>query len=214
MQNIIEKKEWTIQIVWGDLYPTSPSLYTIGFKYIGNRSPWRKIQKWTHVARILPRRISHVTLGLRGSRAWAKDLCFVLGQEPSHRACFHPIHLRLGVLIQKLESYQIDKMFTLGLRCTPCQINKHAEDDFDIWEGRPLNKFVKHLRVHEDPNRWARWWGGCGNQHYTKYDIWCMIVFSVVATLPCSTLIFNTLTISVRRYARRHVEIILLSFLI
>ena len=49
--------------------------------------------------------------------------------------------------------------------------------------------------------------------HYTKYSIQCLIVFSVVTTLPCSTLIFNSLTISARRYARRCVEILLLSML-
>ena len=35
-------------------------------------------------------------------------------------------------------------------------------------------------------------------QHYIKYDIQCLIVFSVVISLSCSTLIFYTLTISVR----------------
>ena len=34
--------------------------------------------------------------------------------------------------------------------------------------------------------------------HYTKYDIYCFIIFSVVTTLSCSTLIFNSLIISVR----------------
>ena len=33
---------------------------------------------------------------------------------------------------------------------------------------------------------------------YTKYDIWYLITFNVVTTLTCSTLIFNSLTISVR----------------
>ena len=36
----------------------------------------------------------------------------------------------------------------------------------------------------------------------------CLILFNVVNTLPCSTLIFNVLTISVRRYARRYVGIL------
>jgi hypothetical protein len=35
----------------------------------------------------------------------------------------------------------------------------------------------------------------CGN--YTKYDIQCLIVFSVVNTLSCSTLNFNSLIFSV-----------------
>jgi hypothetical protein len=30
--------------------------------------------------------------------------------------------------------------------------------------------------------------------HYTKYDIECLVIFSVVTTLSCSTLIFNLLT--------------------
>ena len=34
--------------------------------------------------------------------------------------------------------------------------------------------------------------------HYTKYDIKCLITFSVVTTLSCSTIIFNYLIISVR----------------
>ena len=34
--------------------------------------------------------------------------------------------------------------------------------------------------------------------HYTKSDIQCFIIFSVVTTLSCSTLIFNSLIISVR----------------
>jgi hypothetical protein len=29
--------------------------------------------------------------------------------------------------------------------------NQHAEDDINFWEGRQLNKFVKHLQIHEDP---------------------------------------------------------------
>ena len=33
---------------------------------------------------------------------------------------------------------------------------------------------------------------------YTKYDIWCLIIFSVVTTLWCSTLIFSSLIISDR----------------
>ena len=37
-----------------------------------------------------------------------------------------------------------------------------------------------------------------GQFHYTKQDIQCLIMFSVVTTLPFSTLIFNSLTISVR----------------
>jgi hypothetical protein len=32
--------------------------------------------------------------------------------------------------------------------------------------------------------------------NYTKQDILCLIMFNVVTTLPCSTLIFNSLTIS------------------
>ena len=39
--------------------------------------------------------------------------------------------------------------------------------------------------------------------HYTKYDIECLIICSVVTTLPCSTLIFNSFTSSVRRYVGR-----------
>jgi hypothetical protein len=34
--------------------------------------------------------------------------------------------------------------------------------------------------------------------HYTKYDVYCLIVFSVVTTLSCSTVNFNSLIISVR----------------
>jgi hypothetical protein len=37
-----------------------------------------------------------------------------------------------------------------------------------------------------------------GSRGYTKYDIWCLIVFSVVTTLSCSTLNFNSLIISLR----------------
>ena len=33
--------------------------------------------------------------------------------------------------------------------------------------------------------------------NYTKYNIYCSIIFNVVTTLPCSMLIFNSLTISV-----------------
>ena len=33
--------------------------------------------------------------------------------------------------------------------------------------------------------------------HYTKYDLLCLIIFSIVITLSCSTLIFNSLIISV-----------------
>ena len=44
--------------------------------------------------------------------------------------------------------------------------------------------------------------------HYTKYDMYCWIIFDVVTTLPRSTLIFNSSTISVRRYD----GILLLSF--
>ena len=51
------------------------------------------------------------------------------------------------------------------------------------------------------------------NDHYTKYDTQCLIIFSVVTTLLSSTLIFNSLTISVRRYARRCARILLLSLL-
>ena len=40
-------------------------------------------------------------------------------------------------------------------------------------------------------------------QDFTKCDIHCLILFGVVTTLPYSTLIFNFLIISVRRYARR-----------
>jgi hypothetical protein len=36
------------------------------------------------------------------------------------------------------------------------------------------------------------------SSHYTKYGIQCLIIFSVVTTLSCSTLIFNSLIISVR----------------
>jgi hypothetical protein len=28
--------------------------------------------------------------------------------------------------------------------------NQHAEDDINFWEGRQLNKFVKHSQIHED----------------------------------------------------------------
>ena len=38
--------------------------------------------------------------------------------------------------------------------------------------------------------------------YYTKYDIQCLIIFSVVTTLSCSTLILNSSIISVRhKYA-------------
>ena len=48
--------------------------------------------------------------------------------------------------------------------------------------------------------------------HYTKYNIYLLIIFNVVTTLPCSTLISYFLTISVRRYhARRCARILLLS---
>ena len=50
--------------------------------------------------------------------------------------------------------------------------------------------------------------------HYTKYDIWCLIIFSVVTTVPCSAVIFNSLIISVRRYARRCARVLLLTFLL
>jgi hypothetical protein len=29
--------------------------------------------------------------------------------------------------------------------------NQHVEDDINFWEGRQLNKFVKHLQIYEDP---------------------------------------------------------------
>ena len=45
--------------------------------------------------------------------------------------------------------------------------------------------------------------------YYTKYDIQCLIVFDVVTTLRCSTLLFNYLTISVKGYTRIYVGIIL-----
>lgn len=36
--------------------------------------------------------------------------------------------------------------------------------------------------------------------HYTKYDIYCWIIFNFVTILSCSILIFTSLIISVRRY--------------
>ena len=49
--------------------------------------------------------------------------------------------------------------------------------------------------------------------HYTKYDMLCLIIFSVVTTLFCSTLIINFLTISVRIQARRCDKFLLSSLL-
>ena len=36
------------------------------------------------------------------------------------------------------------------------------------------------------------------NYNYFRKDIQCLIIFNVVTALPCSTLIFNSLTVSVR----------------
>ena len=49
--------------------------------------------------------------------------------------------------------------------------------------------------------------------HYAKYNILRLITFNVVTALSCSTLILNSLTISVRRYARRCDGSLLLSLL-
>ena len=40
------KREWIIQKFWGDLYPTTPSLYTIRFTYIAIDLP-EENSKWT-----------------------------------------------------------------------------------------------------------------------------------------------------------------------
>ena len=60
------KRDWTLSKFWGDLYPTTPSLYTVGFTPIAIDLPKRKIQKWTPTTWILRRGISYVTLGLTG----------------------------------------------------------------------------------------------------------------------------------------------------
>jgi len=53
-----------------------------------------------------------------------------------------------------------------------------------------LNRYVWHLQYKGTCTRWLL---TC----YTKYDIYYLIIFSVVATLSCSTLIINSLIISV-----------------
>ena len=65
-QKLLEKKRMdsSRNFRWCISYYTLP-LY--GWIYIySHQSPQRKIQKWTHVARIFPRGISYVTLGLSG----------------------------------------------------------------------------------------------------------------------------------------------------
>ena len=71
---------------------------------------------------------------------------------------------------------------------------------------RIINKL--ELRIHLSSPIFTLW------DHYTKYDIYCLIIFDVIIILPCSTLIlFNAFIISVRGYARRYVGIHLLSLL-
>ena len=41
-----------------------------------------------------------------------------------------------------------------------------------------------------------------------------MIIFNVVTSLPCSNLIFNSLTVSVRKFVRKYPGVLLLSLLI
>ena len=57
------KREWTVQKKLGDLYPTTPSLYLVGFTPPAIDFPKENFQKWTIVAGILPQGISYVTWG-------------------------------------------------------------------------------------------------------------------------------------------------------
>ena len=43
-QKLLENKEWTVQEILGDVYPTTPSLYTVGFILIAINLPKEKFK--------------------------------------------------------------------------------------------------------------------------------------------------------------------------